>query len=107
MPMYLCHHRCNHETWPVDRQEQMKVWAAIVKDAVELIEDGPVKYAGWISNTEGYALVEASSKSEVLRLCARFWPFFHNDVMEIVAMSEAGPAILAGVREGWEKEELM
>lgn len=76
----------------------------MVSDATDLVEDdSPVKFTGWISNTEGYVLLEANSKAEVIQVCARFWPLFHNDIMEIVPVAEAGPAILAGAIEGWEK----
>lgn len=47
-------------------------------------------------------LLEADTKAEVIGVCARFWPYFRNDIMEIVPTAEAGPAILAGAMEGWE-----
>ncbi len=83
--------------------KQLAIWQAMVGDADTLVEkDSPVKFTGWINNTEGYVLVEAESKAEVIGICARFWPYFHNDIMEIVPTAEAGPAILAGAMEGWE-----
>lgn len=103
MPMYLCHYTCNPAAWPVDRKKEIEVWTSMVKDADMLAEgEGPVKFNGWITNTEGYALVEAKSKKEVILLCARFWPYFHNDIREIVPAHEAGEAILAGATQGWE-----
>ena len=104
MPHYINHFTCNSDAWPTDHEKQMAVWQAMVGDADKLVqEDSPVKFTGWISNTEGYVLVEADSKAEVIGVCARFWPFFHNDIMEIVPTAEAGAAILAGVKQGWEK----
>jgi hypothetical protein len=74
----------------------------MVGDADTMVdEDGPVMFTGRINNSEGYSLLEAESKAEVMGLCAVFWPLFHNDITEIVPTSEAGPAILAGVKEGW------
>ena len=103
MSMYITRFTCNPNAWPADRQGHVAAWNNMVKDATDLVEgESPVKFSGWISNTEGYALVEASSKTEVIRLCAKFWPLFHNDIMEIVPTAEAGPAIIAGATEGWE-----
>ena len=105
MPMYITHFTCNAAAWPTDHEGELAAWKVMVGDASELVEEGsPVKFSGWISNTEGYALLEASSKVEVIKLCARFWPLFHNDIMEIVPIAEAGPAILAGASEGWRKK---
>ncbi|MCP4327237.1 MAG: hypothetical protein GY791_02210 [Alphaproteobacteria bacterium] len=105
MPMYINHFTCNAAAWPTDRDREIAAWTDMVGAADELVE-GPsaVKFTGWISNTEGYVLLEADSKAEVIRLCAKFWPLFHNDIMEIVPTAEAGPAILAGTREGWERK---
>lgn len=104
MPHYINHFTCNPNSWPSGREEHIAAWKAMVSDATDLVEDdSPVKFTGWISNTEGYVLLEANSKAEVIQVCARFWPLFHNDIMEIVPVAEAGPAILAGAIEGWEK----
>ncbi|MCT4534820.1 hypothetical protein [Halodesulfovibrio sp.] len=103
MSMYICHFTCNPSRWPVDRKGQVEVWKSMVKDADMLVEgEGPVKFTGWINNTEGYALIEGASKVEIIELCARFWPYFHNEILEIVPTHEAGDAILAGAKEGWE-----
>jgi len=104
MPLYITHFTCQASAWPTDREREIAAWNANVSDASELVEgESAVKFSGWINNTEGYALVEAPSKTEVIRLCARFWPLFHNDIDEIVPTAEAGPAIIAGATEGWEK----
>ena len=102
MPTYITHFTCNYEAWPTDRDGQKAAWTKTVRDADENVkEDGPVKFIGWISNSEGYALLEAESKAEVIKVCARFWPLFHNDIMEVVPAAEAGPAIIEGVTQGW------
>jgi len=67
------------------------------------VEEGTVRFAGWVSNSEGYGIVEAPSKADVIRLCAKFWPMIHNDINEIVPLHEASSAIIAGTNEGWEK----
>ena len=83
---------------------ELQILADALEDATGLVDkDGPVKFTGWISNTEGYVLLEADTKAEVIGICAQFWPLFHNDIMEIVPVAEAAPAILAGVKKGWEK----
>lgn len=105
MPHYINHFICNPAAWPTDQEDAKALWEAMVGDANELVDDdSPVRFTGWISDTEGYVLLEADNKAEVIRLCARFWPYFHNDIMEIVPMAEAGAAILAGVKEGWERK---
>ena len=103
MPVYLTHFKCNPSAWPIDHEAQVKVWSEMVKESAQLVKDeSAVKFSGWINNTEGYALVEAESKTEVIPLCAQFWPYFHNEIMELIPTSEAGPAILAGTTKGWQ-----
>ncbi len=104
MPYYINHFTCSAAAWPKDRDGEIAAWTDMVGDASELVEgESPVKFTGWISNTEGYVLLEAASKAEVIGICAQFWPLFHNDIMEIVPTAEAGPAILAGAKRGWER----
>ena len=102
MPTYLTHFACNYEAWPTDQNGQEAAWTKMIKDANDNVKQGgPVKFIGWANNTEGYALLEAGSKAEVIRLCARYWPLFHNEIIELVPNAEAGDAILTGVAEGW------
>ena len=103
MPMYLTHFKCEPSAWPTDHEEQVKIWGTMVKDAEQMVKDeSAVKFTGWINNTEGYSLLEAESKTEAIGLCAQFWPYFHNEIMELVPTSEAGPAVLAGATKGWQ-----
>lgn len=105
MAMYICHFKANAANWPDDRKGQIEVWTSMVKDADMLVEgEGPVKFTGWINNTEGYALLEATSKAEVIKLAARFWPYFFNEILEVVPTHVAGDAILTGATEGWERK---
>lgn len=104
MAHYIAHFSCNASAWPSDHDDEMAIWKEMVGEATDLASSGgPVKFAGWTSNTEGFALLEAESKAEVIRLCARFWPMFTNDIREVVPIAEAGPAILAGTAEGWKR----
>jgi hypothetical protein len=104
MPLYINHFTCIAETWPKDREGEIAAWTDMVGDAKELVEEeSPVKFTGWISNSEGYVILEAESKAEIIGICAQFWPLFHNDIMEIVPTAEAGKAILEGAKLGWEK----
>ncbi|MCP4329102.1 MAG: hypothetical protein GY791_11765 [Alphaproteobacteria bacterium] len=64
------------------------------------VEAGTVRFAGWVNNSEGYGIVEAPSKTDVIRLCAELWPMVHNDINEIVPLREARSAIIAGTKEG-------
>jgi hypothetical protein len=96
----LPHFTCNYEAWPTDKAGQKTAWTKIIRDTADNVrEGGPVKFIGWVSNTEGYALLDANSKADVIKICVRFWPLFHNDIMEMVPTVEAGDAILAGVSE--------
>ncbi len=105
MPHYINHFTCDPGVWPKDHEGEIAVWKKMVGDADQLVEeDSPVIFTGWISNTEGYVLLEADSKAEVIQVCAQFWPYFHNDIMEIVPTAEAGPAIVAGATEGWKND---
>ncbi len=99
MPNFINPFTCDPAAWPKDHQGEIEIWEKMVGDADHLVEeDSPVIFTGLISNTEGYVLLEADTKAEVIGVCARFWPYFHNDIMEIVPTAEAGPAILAGAK---------
>ena len=103
MPIFLTHYKAIAADWPTNRDREIAVWRSMAGHSKELVEDdSAVKFSGWISNSEGYSVVEADSKAEVIRLCAKFWPYFHNEIHELVPTDVAGPAILAGAIEGWE-----
>lgn len=105
MPHYINHFTTNHDAWPEDRDDLVATWKAMLGDSDTLLSsDSPVKFIGWISNTEGYVLLEADSKTEIIEVCSRFWPLFYNDIIEIVPQAEAGPAIIAGAKTGWQKK---
>ncbi|MEM8575321.1 MAG: hypothetical protein AAGF48_11880 [Pseudomonadota bacterium] len=101
MAMYLTHFKCNYEAWPTDHDAQKAAWSKMIEDANGNVEAGTVSFVGWANNTEGYALLEAASKADVIEICARYWPMFHNEIIELVPGAEAGKAILKGVSEGW------
>lgn len=101
MATYLTHFTCNYEVWPSDQAAQKAAWASVIEDADANVRNGSVNFIGWANNTEGYALLEAGSKAEVIEICARFWPMFHNEIIELVPAVDAGKAILKGVSEGW------
>ncbi len=103
MPTYITHWTCDPGEWPTQRSDLICMWNEMLAEGEDDLEVGTVKFAGWISNSEGYGIVDAKSKADVIRLCAKFWPMVHNDINEIVPLNEAAPAILEGTKAGWEK----
>ncbi|MEM9222722.1 MAG: hypothetical protein AAGB11_10005 [Pseudomonadota bacterium] len=102
MPTYITHWKCEPQEWPTDRASLIRIWNEMLTEGDVDLQLGTVKFAGWVSNSEGYGIVEAASKADVIQLCAKFWPMVHNDIMEIVPSKEAGVAIVAGTEEGWD-----
>jgi hypothetical protein len=70
MPTYLTHFTCNCEAWPTDKDGQKTAWTKIIRDTADNVrEGGPVKFIGWVSNTEGYVALYAGCGSKAP--CAR------------------------------------
>jgi hypothetical protein len=54
---------------------------------------------GWLTAQDGYAIFEASSKDQVLGMVHSFYPFYRQEIHEIVPWEQGKQAILASARQ--------
>ena len=98
MPKYLIHFEANPSVWPSDPAQVAAIWESVMPAAKQMLEQGVFEQVGWVSNIEGYALLEADSKAGVIRVAAGFFPLFDQEIMEFTPHSEATEAIVAGAK---------
>jgi len=99
MSRYLVLYRANASVWPVDPKQGLAVIEAVLAGGDELLTTGAAKEIGWFTAQEGYAIFEADSKDKVLGLISPFFPYFSQDVHEIVPWDQAKNAILESARQ--------
>jgi len=92
-------YRANASVWPVDPKQGLAVIEAVLAGGDELLTTGAAKEIGWFTAQEGYAIFEADSKDKVLGLISPFFPYFSQDVHEIVPWDQAKNAILESARQ--------
>ncbi len=68
-----------------------------------LLESGTLDEINWTSNTEGYAILEAPSKATAVGVATPFFPFFSQEILEVVPWEEAIGAILASAKAAAEQ----
>jgi hypothetical protein len=98
MPKYIVHYEVNPSGWPGDPAEVLAMWEGALSGASQMLEQGLFEEINWVSNLEGYAVAEADTKAEVIRMVAAFFPLFTQDVKELTSHAEASEAILAGAK---------
>jgi hypothetical protein len=84
--------------WPSDPEQVLSVWEKVLAGTDQLFNEGQLKEVGWFTNTEGYALVESDSKDKVLGIVNYFFPYYSQEIHEIVPWEKAKEALLASAR---------
>jgi hypothetical protein len=72
----------------------VKVIEPVIKGGGAAAERGK----GWFSNIEGYAIFESDSMDKVIGMINPFFPFYSQEVHEIIPWKKAKEAILASAR---------
>ena len=99
MATYQLHFRANAALWPTDPQQLLALWEQVFQGADALVETGALQAPNFVSATDGYALVEADSKSAAIAVAAQFFPNWTNEIEELVPWEQAKEAILGAVRQ--------
>ena len=97
MPNYMVHFKADPSSWPSDPSEILTLWEGVVAGANQLREQG-FEEIYWVGTHEGYALTDAESKADVIRMTTPFFPLFTQHVMELTPHPEAAEALLAGAK---------
>jgi hypothetical protein len=99
MSRYLVLYRANAAVWPVDPKQSLAVLEGVLAGGDELLRTGGATEIGWFTAQEGYAIFEADSKDTILGRIQPFFPYYSQDVHEIVPWDQAKKAILESVRQ--------
>lgn len=65
-----------------------------------VIKAGAAKELNWFTPQEGYGTLEADSKASVLGMVQGFFPYYSQDVREVVSWDSAKKAILDSCSSG-------
>ena len=98
MARYLVLWTANASAWPTDPKQVLAVLEGATHGGDELQKMGAIKELGWLTAQDGYAIFEADSKQAVLGMVQGFFPFFSQDVREIVSWEDGKRAILDSAR---------
>jgi hypothetical protein len=63
-----------------------------------LLKEGSLKEVGWFTPQDGYGIFDAESKEKVLELIQPFFPYYSQEIHEIVSWEREKQAILAGAK---------
>jgi hypothetical protein len=98
MSRYLVLFRANASVWPVDPKQSLAVLEAVFAGGDQLLRTGATEIS-WFTAQEGYAIFEADSKDTVLGMIQPFFPYYSQDVHEIVPWDQAKNAMLERARQ--------
>ena len=99
MPRYLILWKANPAAWPTGPKQYLAVLEGATGGGDELLKQGGIKELGWVTPQEGYALAEADSKASVLGMVQGFFPYYTQDVREVVPWETGKKAILDSARQ--------
>ncbi len=99
MSTFQIHFRANPALWPTDPQDSLALWERSAQGADAMLESGALRDLYFVSAAEGYANVDADSKSAAIAVCAAFFPNFTQEIQELVPWDQAKEAILGSARQ--------
>lgn len=99
MSSYIIHWKANPEKWPTDPAALLATWQQAAAGADAHLASGLIREIRWLNNTAGYAIVEAASKAEVMRICTFFYPWFEQEIDQTLSWEKGRDAILSAARE--------
>jgi hypothetical protein len=99
MARYMVFWSANPSAWPTDPKEVLAALEAATGGGDQLLGGGAAKEIGWFTAQAGYSIHEADSKESVLGMVQGFFPFFTQDVREIVPWEAGKNAILDSARQ--------
>jgi hypothetical protein len=99
MARYMVLWSANPAAWPTDSKEVLSAIEAATGGAEQLLAGGVLKELGWFTPQAGYAIFDADSKAAVLGMIQGFFPYYLEDVREIVPWEDGKKAILDSARQ--------
>jgi hypothetical protein len=98
MPKYMILFEAVPSNWPTDPKQLLALWEKMISGGDAFLKGGQLKEVGWFTNTRGYAMMDADSKDKVLEMVNVFFPFFTQEVLEIVPWEKAKESLLGSAR---------
>ena len=99
MARYMVTWKANPQAWPTDSKQVLDVVEGAIGGGDQLLAAGAIKELGWLTPQEGYAIFEADSKESVLGMVHGFFPYYTQDVREVVPWEAGKKAILESARQ--------
>ena len=99
MARYLVLWSANPAVWPTDPKQALAVLEGATAGGDHLLNSGGAKELGWFTAQNGYAIFEADSKGKVLGMVQPFYPFYEQEIHEIVPWAQGKEALLASARQ--------
>jgi hypothetical protein len=99
MARYMVTWSANPSVWPTDPKEVLGAVEAATGGGSQLLAAGAAKEIGWFTPQEGFAIFEADTKAAVLGMVQPFFPYFSQEVREIVPWDAGVKAIVDSARE--------
>ncbi|MBM2812891.1 MAG: hypothetical protein HW416_3650 [Chloroflexi bacterium] len=99
MSRYVVLWKANPSAWPNDPKQALAVLEAVAAGGDQLLKAGAIKELGWFTGQDGYAIFEADSKDSVLGMVQPFFPYYSQDIHEVVPWESGKQAILASSRQ--------
>ena len=99
MARYLVLWSANPTVWPTDPKQALAVLQGAAAGGDHLLQAGGAREIGWLTAESGYAIFEADSKDKVLGMVQPFFPFYQQDIREIVPWEQGKQALLASARQ--------
>lgn len=99
MARYMVLWKANPSAWPTDPKQALTVLEGATGGGDQLLKAGAATELGWFTPQEGYGIFEADSKGSVLGMVQGFFPYYTQDVREIVAWEAGNQAMLDSARQ--------
>ena len=99
MSNYMVLWKANAPAWPTYPKGVLAMWEGATAGGDHLLSGGAAKELGWFTAEEGYAIFEAGSKEDVLGMVQPFFPYFSQDIREIVPWDKGKQAILGSAAQ--------
>ena len=99
MSRYLVTWKANASVWPTDPKQSLAVLEMALGGGTQLRDAGAIKEIGMFTPQEGFAIFEADSTDAILGMVQGFFPYYSQDIREIVPWENGKQAILVSARQ--------
>ena len=99
MPRYLVTWKANASAWPTDPKQSLAVLQGALAGGTMMRDAGAIKDIGHFTAEEGYAIFEADSAATVLGMVQPFFPYYSQQVREMVPWDAGSAAMVESAKQ--------